>query len=264
MTLTVVSLPDLVAQSAGSGIVDRLAGTTPWVWAFLTGLLSALLLLPAGGRGARLAGAALGVISLALICGTVLEPLASGGEQVIFWSLGGVALIAAAAAISARDPVYTAIWFALSLLGTAGLLFFEGAQFLAVATVAVYAGAIVVTFLFVLMLAQPQGLATYDRVSWGWYSKLASTVIASLLVGVLTFAVKTAYSVSGMETGAGTARDVLADAHMARFGAELFSRHLLSVEIGGTLLLIALVGALAIMIQSGSLPAEEREGSIRD
>ena len=55
---------------------------------------------------------------------------------------------------------------ALSLLGTAGLFLFQGAQFLAVATIVVYAGAILVTFLFVLMLAQPEGQASYDRVSW--------------------------------------------------------------------------------------------------
>ena len=52
------------------------------------------------------------------------------------------------------------------LLGTAGLFLFTGAQFLAVATTVVYAGAILVTFLFVLMLAQPEGKAAYDRVSW--------------------------------------------------------------------------------------------------
>jgi NADH-quinone oxidoreductase subunit J len=52
------------------------------------------------------------------------------------------------------------------LLGTAGLLLLAGAQFLAIATVVVYAGAILVTFLFVLMLAQPEGRAAYDRVSF--------------------------------------------------------------------------------------------------
>ena len=62
--------------------------------------------------------------------------------------------------------MYCAVWFALSLLGTAGLFLFQGAQFLAVATIVVYAGAILVTFLFVLMLAQPNGRAYYDRVSW--------------------------------------------------------------------------------------------------
>ena len=78
-----------------------------------------------------------------------------------------ITVASAAATIASRSPVYSAIWFAVSLLGTAGLLLLQGAQFLGIATVAVYAGAIVVTFLFVLMLAQPEGHAYYDRVSWG-------------------------------------------------------------------------------------------------
>jgi hypothetical protein len=61
--------------------------------------------------------------------------------------------------------VYAAIWFALALAGVAGVLLVLGAQFLGVATIVVYAGAILVMFLFVLMLAQPAGLAPYDRVS---------------------------------------------------------------------------------------------------
>ena len=61
--------------------------------------------------------------------------------------------------MTTRNPVYCAIWFGMTLLGTAGLFLFQGAQFLAVATVVVYAGAILVTFLFVLMLAQPDGRA---------------------------------------------------------------------------------------------------------
>ena len=81
--------------------------------------------------------------------------------------LAGVTVVSAAVAtVTFRSPVYCAIWFGMSLLGTAGLFLFHGAQFLAVATVVVYAGAILVTFLFVLMLAQPEGQASYDRVSW--------------------------------------------------------------------------------------------------
>ena len=90
------------------------------------------------------------------------------------WMADGVFLILAGrhGRLGRRPPsrsairVYCAIWFGLSLLGTAGLFLFAGAQFLAVATVVVYAGAILVTFLFVLMLAQPEGKAPYDRVSW--------------------------------------------------------------------------------------------------
>ena len=75
---------------------------------------------------------------------------------------------------------------AMSLLGTAGLFLFTGAQFLAVATVVVYAGAILVTFLFVLMLAQPEGKAAYDRVSW---EALLSAAAGVVIVGVLSMTI---------------------------------------------------------------------------
>ncbi len=87
-------------------------------------------------------------------------------EAGLFYVLTVITLVSAVATISMENAVYAAIWFALSLLGTAGLFFFQGAQFVAVATIVVYAGAIVVTLLFVIMLAQPDGQATYDRISW--------------------------------------------------------------------------------------------------
>src|SRR5213076_1345606 len=82
-------------------------------------------------------------------------------EQAVFWLLSLITIAAAVAMVTSRAPIYSAIWFAVSLLGTAGLFFQSGAQFLGVATVVVYAGAIVVTFLFVIMLAQPEGHSPY-------------------------------------------------------------------------------------------------------
>src|SRR5205085_3546306 len=96
-----------------------------------------------------------------------------------------IAVAAAVAMITSRAPVYSAIWFALSLLGVAGLLFQGGAQFLGVATVVVYAGAIVVTFLFVIMLAQPEGHSAYDRLTWGGLPKILAVVTAGLFLGIL-------------------------------------------------------------------------------
>ena len=201
-------------------------------------------------------------LSLLLILLGMMAPLTGTGSQVVFRALTAVTLVSAVAAVATPSPVYTAIWFALSLLGTAGLLMFTGAQFLSVATLAVYAGAIVVTFLFVIMLAQPEGHAPYDRMTWGWYTKSASALIAALLVGVLTFAIRAAYD--PLSVSAATPRDVLHPAHMARFGSELFGKHLLSVEIAGALLLVALVGGISIMIQAGQLSVHSEEGLADD
>ncbi|MFP6604257.1 MAG: NADH-quinone oxidoreductase subunit J, partial [Pirellulaceae bacterium] len=140
-------------------------------------------------------------------------------------------------------------------LGTAGLFFFQGAQFLAIATIIVYAGAIVVTFLFVIMLAQPEGRASYDRVSWARSSKTASVVTAALLVALLTVTVKQAkpepLPQKRLEAVLKT------DHHVARLGNYLFTQRLIEIEVAGTLLLVALVGAVAILIHAKEASAED-------
>ena len=170
----------------------------------------------------------------------------------VFWTLAAVTIVAAVNAVSFRNPVYCAIWFGLSLLGTAGLFLFNGAQFLAVATMVVYAGAILVTFLFVLMLAQPEGRAAYDRVSW---EPLVAAATGAVLVGILTMTIVGVFSrpaapIAQPASEAEMNRGVLGAEHVARIGGELFGRHLVAVEVAGVLLLVALIGAAVIFAQT--------------
>jgi len=234
------------------------------------------LLLPNGRdtSPARWLGAVLGVGALAafILSGRRLGGL---GEEAVFLIVSLVAVISAAATIVSRSPVYAAIWFALTLAGVAGVLLVLGAQFLGVATIVVYAGAILVMFLFVLMLAQPAGLAPYDRVSnEPFLSALAGAVllgVLSLSVGRLTAApadccglpsrttatpkaeMPASSTVDGDTTAVpvadplATATDPLAENHVARLGGELFGRHLVAVEAAGVLLLVALIGAIAVV-----------------
>lgn len=223
--------------------------------ATLLGAVGVWLSLPGRDRGSRMAGLVVGLGSLGLFMSQI-PTLGSLANDALFWILAGVTVFAAAATICFRNPVYCAIWFALSLLGTAALFFFQGSQFLAVATVVVYAGAILVTFLFVLMLAQPRGDATYDRVSW---EGLLSATAGAVLVGVLTMTLASQLTgsnagtpvIAGVAPGEAVNRsqEILADQHMAHLGRELFSRYLTAVEVAGTLLLVGLVGAIAIVAQ---------------
>ena len=128
---------------------------------------SLYLLLPKSGRygkNSRRVGWVLGLITLGLFIVTG-QRLGNLGEEAVFLTVSLVAVISAAATITCRSPVYAAIWFALCLAGVSGVLLVLGAQFLGVATIVVYAGAILVMFLFVLMLAQPSGLTTSDRIT---------------------------------------------------------------------------------------------------
>ena len=235
------------------------------------------LLLPRGAesRLARWLGLALGAAALAGLVATGRR-LGGLGEEAVFLAVSLVAVISGAATVVSRSPVYSAIWFALALAGVAGVLLVLGAQFLGVATIVVYAGAILVMFLFVLMLAQPSGMAPYDRVS---NEPLLSAVAGAVLLGLLSLFVGRlsaetpaccrvpsrgaalagapvdATAASPADPTAATA-DPLAENHVARLGGELFGRHLLAVEVAGVLLLVALIGSIAIVSRHGDPSGE--------
>lgn len=164
-----------------------------WGWLLSLLLMTAALwhVLPNGkpaSTARRVRVAVLGIAGLALLW-YHLPRLNDLPVEVGFWIFTAITLISAVATISSRSPMYCAIWFAVTLLGTAGLMLLQGAQFLAIATVAVYAGAIVVTFLFVLMLSQPAGHDYYDRISWGSAPRFLGALIATLLVLLFAMAV---------------------------------------------------------------------------
>jgi len=262
-------------QKLASGIPEpaRHVLTCATFWALVAGVIGVWLLLPTRLRYGKALGSLLVAIAGVLFAFD-LPLLGDWASQVVLWLLAAVTLGAAIATIASQSPIYSAIWFALSLLGTAGLFLFQGAQFLAGATVVVYAGAIVVTFLFVIMLAQPEGHARYDRLTWGGLPKILGVVSAGLLVGILTFMLGRAKQEATRPTemaaapaGAVAARHaeggVLNERHVANLGRRLFGEHLLSVEVAGTLLLVALVGAVAIAIQGKPRLAQRIEEALR-
>jgi NADH-quinone oxidoreductase subunit J len=260
-------LPPLVAA-----LTAREIFACPTFWALLLGATGVWLLIPARVP----MGKTLGTLLIALAGGLFaydLPLLGNWTSQGVFWLLAIVTLGAAVATIASRSPVYSAIWFALSLLGTAGLFLFQGAQFLGVATVMVYAGAIVVTFLFVIMLAQPEGHSSYDRLTWGSLSKVLGVATAGGLVGILTFMLgpmrtvamepAAAASAAQAEANLRAADGILAEKHVANLGRRLFAEHLVSVEVAGLLLLVALVGATAIAAHSRPRLAQRIEEALR-
>jgi len=230
------------------------------------------LLLPRGRSGraevrSRWLGGLLGLAALAAFI-ALGRRLGSVGEDAVFLVVSLVAVVSGAATVVSRSPVYAAIWFAMALAGVSGVLLLLGGQFLGVATIVVYAGAILVMFLFVLMLAQPAGLAPYDRVS---NEPLLAAVAGAVLLGILSLSIGRLSAepaaccavpatkgavLAGESAAAGSSGpggvDLLAADHVARLGGELFGRHLLAVEVAGVLLLVALVGSIAIVSRGGS------------
>ena len=150
-----------------------------------------------------------------------------------FYLLAAVTLGSTALAVTRRNVMHAIIYLVLSFFGTALLFFLLGAPFLAALEVIIYAGAIMVLFLFIVMMLEirpaEQPLGLYLR-QW-----LPAVVLGALSLAVLVLII--------FESGADLSLP-LAAASPLEFGRFLFQKYWFSVEIVSFLLLVALVGAL--------------------
>jgi NADH-quinone oxidoreductase subunit J len=107
---------------------------------------------------------------------------------VFLYVFGLSSIVGGLLTVTSRNPVYSALWFASVVLSTAGLFLLADAPFLAAGTIIVYAGAIIVTFLFVIMLAQMEGKADYDRAarSPAWATFTCFLILWCLIVSIAT------------------------------------------------------------------------------
>ncbi len=110
--------------------------------------------------------------------------------NVYFYAFSVIALGGALRVVTHPRPVYAALFFVLTILASAGMYVLLAAEFMAFALVIVYAGAILITYLFVIMLAtqapsedQIEALADYDRSA---REPIAGTIVGFLMLGVLT------------------------------------------------------------------------------
>jgi NADH-quinone oxidoreductase subunit J len=183
------------------------------------------------------------------------------GETVLFWMFAATAVASAFLMITNRNPVYSALWFALVTLSVSGLFLLQFAPFLAAATVVVYAGAIVVTFVFVIMLAQQAGATVYDQRSrQPFVATVAAFVLLAAIIGTLQNVAESLrdsdadaqalpLATSSVESPPNPLSQVPADQPLGRMqslGRSLFGDYLFAVELAGTLLLVATIGAIAI------------------
>ena len=205
--------------------------------------------------GLRLLGSIVASAGLIAAVTTFGNPAGDITDKILFWMFAGSALLSAVMMVTSRSPVYAALWFALATLGTCGLFMMQSAPFLAAATIIVYAGAIIVTFLFVIMLAQQQGRSFYDyRARTPIMSIVASwLMLAALLWNFQLWQRKAPTVEGGPALTAEAATNPFSEpkenspyGSLQSLGLSLFGDYLYAVEIAGTLLLVAGIGAIAI------------------
>lgn len=175
----------------------------------------------------------------------------------MFYLLAGMTAIGALAAMSLRQPVHCALCLVVTFVGLAGIYLGLGAQFLGLAQVMVYVGAVAILLVFVLMLTRSLGDSAIPESPPAWKSGVA---VAVLVAGVLGYGV---LSVDRWEAKAKAPEPV----PVAAVGKALMSEYVLPLQIVGVLLTAAMIGAAVLAIpekrggargNGGSAPLSER------
>jgi NADH-quinone oxidoreductase subunit J len=160
--------------------------------------------------------------------------------QLLFFFLATVAIASAVGMLVVRNPVSSALWLVLNLFCVAGLYLTLNASFIGVIQILVYAGAIMVLFLFVIMLLNLQALPRIEDVQW--------TQVLAFLVGVgvlaqLVYVIAARLNVS-IEVVTPEAAATTGSADF--LGKVLFTEYALHLEVAGILLLAATIGAVML------------------
>lgn len=160
-----------------------------------------------------------------------------GITPVLFWILSSVALLSALMVIISKNPVHSVLWLIIVFFSISGHYLLLNAQFLAVVNIIVYAGAIMVLFLYVLMLMDLKKVTEPRKNRW---LKLAGVIAGGTLLLVLVAALRKADLTTHARTREG---DI---GLIENLGKVLFSDFVVPFEISSVLFLSAMVGAVVL------------------
>jgi len=160
------------------------------------------------------------------------------GEAIAFYSLAAAILVLAVLVVTARNTVHSVLFLVLNFLAVAALYVMLQAPFLAVIQVLVYAGGIVVLYLFVVMLvslkAKPEAHQDKNRQTW-----LGTGLAVAVLVELAAIMIWSVWAPQAghLAGGIGTVEHI---------GMTLYADYLIPFEVASMLLLVAMVGAIVL------------------
>ena len=166
-------------------------------------------------------------------------------QDLVFYTLALILLYAALSVITTRNPVYAALFLVLAFFTAAGIWLLLEAEFLAITLVLVYVGAVMVLFLFVVMMLD----INLDRLREGFWQALPvalpvgglMAVEMVMIVGVNNF---------GAEKVLAPAAKPADYSNTAALGRVLYTDYLLAFELAAVVLLVAIVAAIALTLRS--------------
>jgi NADH-quinone oxidoreductase subunit J len=159
---------------------------------------------------------------------------------ILFAVFSAATLASAVRVITARNPVHAVLYLVLAFFSAAGLWMLLQAEFLAIALVLVYVGAVMVLFLFVVMMLDIH----IDRVRAGFWRHLPLAAVVGVAIALQLWLVLANGAWQQKTPPAGAAAAVLPNTRA--LGTLAFTEYLLPLQLAGTILLVAIIAAIAL------------------
>jgi NADH-quinone oxidoreductase subunit J len=163
-------------------------------------------------------------------------------DLVAFYIFAGIAVLASIGVVAQRNPMHSVLLLIVSFGGLAGLYILLDAPFTAVTQIIIYAGAIMVLFLFVVMLLNAHTEDEAIPVTLGPRAMKLGAVFSLVLAGEMAYGL----SQLGEASFSTAAADKTAISNVGQIGVVLFTTHSFAFEVTSILILVAMVGAVVI------------------
>jgi NADH-quinone oxidoreductase subunit J len=161
-------------------------------------------------------------------------------ETIVFYAFGAVLLLSGLRVITARNPVHGALFLVLAFFTAAGLWLLLRAEFLAIALVVVYVGAVMVLFLFVVMMLD----INIERVREGFWRNLPLALVVGVIM-VWEMVTVLAYRYWGTAP-----RQLPANySNTKELGRVLYTEYAFAFEVAAVILLVAIIAAIALTLR---------------
>ena len=165
-------------------------------------------------------------------------------EQVLFYTFSGLVLFAATMVITVKNPVHAALCLVLAFFSSSGLWLLLEAEFLAITLVLVYVGAVMVLFLFVVMMLDiniaelREGFARYVPVA---------ALVSAVMLGLLSTIVGHAnFGINSVQRVVARASDY---SNTKALGMSMYTDFIWPFEIASVILLVAIVAAITLTLR---------------
>ncbi|MDT8375416.1 MAG: NADH-quinone oxidoreductase subunit J [Mariprofundaceae bacterium] len=165
-------------------------------------------------------------------------------ETAFFYMFGGFAIAAGLGVVLARNTMHSVMFLIFCFFNAAGLFFLLDAEFLGIILILIYVGAVMVLFMFVVMMLEVNRAKL--REGFLQYLPVGGVIALILLVELVASVSSGVFGSAQMQQAAHLGQDIN---NTVEIGKELYTRYLLGFEVAAIILLVALVGAIVLTIR---------------